>query len=226
MNTTHWASNSGWLAVGALLLTLGNGTVACSDDEKAGSGGKAGTAGSAGVGGASGAAPDTGTSDSSTMGDALSDAGSKRALATIQSRSGSTLSGSALFTQSGASVTVKIDLQGVMPAGKRGVHIHQNGTCGAADGGATEAGGHWNPADASHGSWEAASHHLGDIGNFDILADGTGSLTFTTDLWSIGTGSASDVIGHAMVVHAIEDTLQPDASFGPRVGCGVIAASP
>jgi Cu-Zn family superoxide dismutase len=208
-----------WLFLALLCGTLGSLT-ACGDDENAtGAGGAAGTGGTAGTGGSSGTG---GRAGDSGVADSQPDAPGKQALATIQGRSGSNVTGTALFTQSGATVTLEIELEGISPAGPRGVHIHQNGTCGAADGGATEAGGHWNPADASHGSPDAGARHLGDVGNITIGSDGRGTLTFSTNAWSIGTGTETDVAGHALVIHGIEDTLLPDAAFGPRIGCGVI----
>jgi superoxide dismutase, Cu-Zn family len=219
----------------ALLVVLGN---ACGDDDddggkggqggsagQAGSGGKGGTGGVAGSSGSGGSSGSAGTSSDSGVVDSQSDAAAESANATLAARSGSSLAGSAVFTSAGNKVTLTLTVEGAGAAGKRGVHIHQNGSCGSADGGATEAGGHWNPADASHGSPDAASHHLGDVGNIEIGGDGKGTLTLTTDMWSIGTGAENDVVGHAIVVHQIEDIQTPDAALGARIGCGVIAKS-
>jgi superoxide dismutase, Cu-Zn family len=207
------------LAFGVLLLSLGS---ACGEDEEPG-----GSAGTAGEGGSGGSAGKGGTGGTGGLRDASADApkdgGLPRATATLESRSDSTATGTAVFEQVGNTVTLTLTVQGA-PPGKHGVHIHQGGNCGAADGGATEAGGHWNPTDASHGSPDAASHHLGDVGNIDITDGGSATLTFSTNAWSIGTGNDNDVVGHAIVVHSIEDGLQPDSALGARISCGVIRA--
>ena len=54
--------------------------------------------------------------------------------------------------------------------------------------------------------------------------DGTGTISLTTDLWEIGTGSDIDVVGKSIIVHAGADdfTSQPSGAAGSRIGCGVI----
>ena len=108
------------------------------------------------------------------------------------------------------------------PPGTHGFHIHVNPDC--ANGG-DAAGGHWDPAaTAMHGAWAAPVHHGGDIGNITIDASGNGSTTLTTDAWSIGTGAANDVVGHAVILHANPDDLmsQPTGNAGSRIACGII----
>lgn len=145
----------------------------------------------------------------------------KAAAATIQGKSGSDMTGTATFTTEGDKVNLKIDVSGLTP-GKHAVHIHENGDCSSPD--AESAGGHWNPTNEEHGKWGEHPFHLGDIGNIDVGDDGKGSLSMSTDLWSIGTGGKSDVTNHAIVVHAQPDDFktQPAGGAGTRVGCGVI----
>jgi Cu-Zn family superoxide dismutase len=97
------------------------------------------------------------------------------------------------------------------------------GDCSAADG--SSAGGHWNPAMNNHGMPGAASH-LGDLGNFTVAADGTGTLEISNPAWTIGDGAATDVVGKAIIVHGAPDdfTTQPTGNAGARIGCGVIKA--
>jgi Cu-Zn family superoxide dismutase len=86
------------------------------------------------------------------------------------------------------------------------------------------AGGHWNPTGAGHGHLGSGAHHAGDIGNMVVGADGTGSLTFSSDEWEVRTGSGSDVLGHAVIVHGgVDDfTSQPAGNAGMRIACGVV----
>lgn len=145
----------------------------------------------------------------------------KRASARLESKSGSTVTGTAAFTASGAKATVTLTVIGATP-GTHGVHMHAVGDCSAAD--ATSAMGHWNPDMASHGLPATDLHHLGDCGNFEVGADGTGTLTITND-WSIGTGEMNDIVGKAIIVHASQDdgvTQNPPGNAGARQACGVI----
>jgi superoxide dismutase, Cu-Zn family len=146
-----------------------------------------------------------------------------RATATIESRSDSTAHGSAVFTAKGSQVTLKVTVEGA-PAGTHALHVHEKGDCSAQDG--SSAGGHFNPTSEAHGQWGHPPHHLGDIGNIEVGADGKGTLTLTTDKWSIGTGLANDVVGRSVILHAGVDDFktQPTGNAGGRIGCGVIKA--
>ena len=151
----------------------------------------------------------------------LTTAPAKQANAMIDALGDSGVTGMAVFTQNGDQITLTIEIQGATP-GLHGVHIHANGDCSAPDG--TSAGGHWNPTDVAHGKWGVGEFHLGDIGNIIVGEDGTGSITLTTDLWEIGTGSDIDVVGKGIIVHADADDFvsQPSGAAGARIGCGVI----
>ncbi len=126
-------------------------------------------------------------------------AAARTATATLEAKSGSSLTGSATFTQVGDAVRLELHVNGA-PDGEHAVHIHERGDCSAADG--TSAGGHWNPTAEDHGRWGQPPHHLGDIGNMQVDDSGHGMITLATDLWSIGTGAANDVLGKASIVHA------------------------
>jgi Cu-Zn family superoxide dismutase len=126
------------------------------------------------------------------------------ASATLESQSGSTAMGTVLFTDNGdGSVDLVIEASGVEPAGaQHGTHIHEFGDC-SNNGDA--AGMHWNPKGTT----------LGELGNIDIAADGTGTF-MKTDAWSIGTGEVNDIVGKSVMIHA-------DPDGGARIACGVIA---
>lgn len=101
------------------------------------------------------------------------------------------------------------------------VHIHEHGDCGDAG---NNAHGHWNPTGKQHGKWGSSDFHSGDIGNVALDAQGKGSITITTDLWSIGGDEKTNIVNKAIIVHGgVDDyTSQPAGNAGPRIGCGVI----
>ena len=148
-----------------------------------------------------------------------------RAVAVLEARAGSRLEGTASFESMGERwISLRIEVRNVAP-GLHAVHIHEHGDC--SDPKAAGAGGHWNPANRKHGQWGRpdGEFHLGDIGNIEVGPDGTGVLTMTTDLWAIGGGGATDILGRSIIVHARPDdfTTQPTGDAGDRIGCGPIA---
>jgi Cu-Zn family superoxide dismutase len=143
------------------------------------------------------------------------------AIASIEPKSGSTLSGTATFEGGAGEVALVLEVENA-PPGAHAVHLHEIGDCSAPDG--KSAGGHWNPGGVDHGQWGKEPFHLGDVGNLEVGDDGKGSLTMMTDLWSIGTGSENDVVGRAIIVHqSVDDFVtQPTGAAGGRIGCGVV----
>jgi Cu-Zn family superoxide dismutase len=146
----------------------------------------------------------------------------KRAVAVIQSKSSSSVTGKVTFSELDGKVTMKAVINGATP-GDHAIHIHAEGDCSAADG--SSAGGHWNPSGENHGKWNQAPFHRGDIGNIDVGSDGEGRISRTTDLWCIGCGDEKkDILGKAIIVHQGPDDFssQPAGAAGPRIGCGAI----
>ncbi len=189
---------------------------------------------------------DTGSNDASVKSDAGSrDAGSVdasldasrqdasvggRASALLVSKSNSSVTGNAIFEVRDGVVTLSVKVNGAT-AGKHGIHIHVNGDCSAPD--ASSAGGHWDPAATMHhgsGALDAGAGHLGDLGNITIGADGSGTLTLSKPAWTLGDGASTDIVNHAIVVHANEDDLSTQTgdagpgNSGGRLACGVINA--
>jgi len=142
-------------------------------------------------------------------------------MATIEAKNDSGVSGSATFVAIEGQVMLTLEISGATP-GEHAFHLHEIGDCSAADG--TSAGGHWNPTHADHGKWGDGAFHLGDVGNLIVDEAGNASLTVGTNLWTIGTGEDSDVVGRAVIVHAGVDDFQtqPTGAAGGRIGCGVI----
>jgi Cu-Zn family superoxide dismutase len=139
----------------------------------------------------------------------------------LEPRSGSKVTGTAaLSALPDGSVEITIAVANAAP-GKHGVHLHETGDCSAPD--AASAGGHFNPGGTTHGAPDHPPHHAGDLGNIDVGADGTGTLTMHLAEATLGAGPNS-VLGRAVVVHEKVDDLtsQPAGASGPRVACGVI----
>ncbi|MCO5239219.1 MAG: superoxide dismutase family protein [Chitinophagaceae bacterium] len=134
-----------------------------------------------------------------------------------------TVSGTAKF-DADENGKVKLELEITIPAkaGKSvAVHIHEHGDCG--DNG-NLSHGHWNPTKQQHGKWGSAAFHSGDIGNVELNAEGKGSLTIETDLWTLGGSEEKNILDKALIVHGgVDDyTSQPSGNAGTRIGCGVI----
>jgi len=146
----------------------------------------------------------------------------KKAVAVIESKSDSHVTGKATFSEANGKVTLNLEIEGAEP-GTHAVHLHEKGDCTAPDG--ASAGGHWNPTGENHGKWGTPPFHRADIGNVEVGADGKGTLTMSTGLWTIGGAPETDVIGKAIIVHAKADdfTTQPTGNAGGRVACGVVA---
>ena len=145
----------------------------------------------------------------------------RSAHATLEARSGSSLAGTATFTETkGGGVHVVIDVTGA-PPGIHAAHLHEKGDCSAPD--AASAGGHFNPGTTLHGAPDAAQHHAGDFGNMNVGADGKGHVELDTTLLTVASGPSS-VLDRAVIVHAKEDDLktQPTGNAGGRIGCGVV----
>ena len=160
------------------------------------------------------------------------------ASATLQDADGAAV-GTVTWAQGDGVVTVTVTVEG-MPVGFHGFHVHQVGECVAPF---TSAGGHLNPAGASH------PDHAADQPVLLVNADGTAVASFTTDRYAV-----ADLAGAAVIVHANPDNYAniperylapgpsaspvasaepvmvagPDAATrttgdaGPRIACGVI----
>jgi superoxide dismutase, Cu-Zn family len=106
--------------------------------------------------------------------------------------------------------------------GKHGFHVHE---CGDLRGGCKTTCAHYNPYNCDHGSATSHVRHAGDLGN--VLADTQGRCI------SVVTAPVclSDIMGRAIVIHAVEDDLglggtnesRSTGTAGERVACGIIA---
>lgn len=147
---------------------------------------------------------------------------SKNLNITFESKSNSAVKGTATFTEKKGKVTFLAKLSGLTP-GIHAIHIHEKSDCTAADG--SSAGGHWNPTFKKHGKWGVGEYHKGDIGNFIADENGNGTITLTTDEWSIGgEDETKNILGKGLIVHQGADdfTSQPAGNAGARVACSAI----
>ncbi|MBC8753855.1 superoxide dismutase family protein [Kordia sp. YSTF-M3] len=141
----------------------------------------------------------------------------------LEPKSDSKVSGRVVFTEKDGVVKMSAIMEG-LTEGTHAIHIHEKADCSSPDGKST--GGHWNPTAQPHGKWGVAEgYHKGDIGNFEVKADGLGTVTFSTDQWCIGCGDETkDIVGKAIIVHQGTDDFvsQPSGAAGARVSCGGI----
>jgi Cu-Zn family superoxide dismutase len=144
-----------------------------------------------------------------------------KATATIESKSGSKVTGKATFTELPSGGTkVEVWIENATP-GSHGLHIHEKGDCSAPD--ATSAGGHFNPGGMPHAGPTDTQRHAGDFGNITIESNGTGHLELVSDLLTVRPGPNS-VVGKAVIFHEKTDDLktQPTGNAGGRWACGVV----
>jgi Cu-Zn family superoxide dismutase len=165
--------------------------------------------------------------------------GGEALVAQLKDPSG-TAAGTVTFTSSGRYVTVEVEASGLEP-GFHGLHVHQFAKCepnsvapsGGAPANFASAGGHWQVE--GHTGHPAS----GDLTSLSVREDGFGSLTTTTDAFTIEELKEG---GHAVIVHAQADNFAniptryalpdnapvPDQTTlstgdaGARVACGVI----
>ncbi len=145
-----------------------------------------------------------------------------RAIARMEPKSGSSVSGAVVFTAFEGPMVMGGVLDGGEP-GTNAIHIHEVGDCSAADG--TSAGPHFNPAGAPHGSPDDPDdqHHAGDLGN--ITFDEHGQARFDRLLGEELTFEGeTGIVGRSVIVHAEPDDFetQPTGAAGARIACGVI----
>ena len=135
----------------------------------------------------------------------------------ITPKSGSKLAGNVTLTDTGSGVDVVITLSGVKP-GKHGAHVHETPDCSAPD--AKSAGSHYNPDNHPHGLPTASEHHVGDLGNIEVGADGKGKLEITMPGANLKQGDPHSFLGRSIIIHEkVDDGGQPVGNAGGRIGC-------
>lgn len=141
----------------------------------------------------------------------------------LQPKSGSSLSGNATLTETAEGVKVELTIEHASP-GEHGAHVHEKGDCSAADG--SSAGGHFNPSSQPHALPTTDPRHLGDLGNIEVGADGTGKIEIVAPGANLKDGDPNSFVGKAIIVHEKKDDGgQPTGNAGGRIGCGEIKSS-
>ena len=155
-----------------------------------------------------------------TTAQAQTTAAGPSAIAVLIPTEGNDLQGTVTFIQMSEGVRVQANITGLAAGTAHGFHVHQYGDCSASDG--TSAGGHFNPHGADHAGPDAASRHVGDLGNIPV--NDAGEATYDRIDTRLAFEGESSIIGHAFIVHGGSDDLssQPSGAAGPRVACGVI----
>jgi Cu-Zn family superoxide dismutase len=147
-------------------------------------------------------------------------AAQNKVAATLAPSAGNNVAGNVVFVQEGRKLFVIAEVTGLKP-GAHGFHVHEKGDCSAPD--FSSAGGHFNPGSQPHGDPTAGAHHAGDMPV--LVADASGKATARAELRTMSIdGSANDIVGKAVVVHADPDDFrtQPAGNSGARIACGVI----
>ena len=107
-----------------------------------------------------------------------------------------------------------------LPPGVHGVHLHAVGRCDPP--GFTSAGPHWNPTSREHGHRNPQGHHMGDLGNLGVGADG--KLVAGLLVPQATFDALRDADGAALVLHAKADDemTDPSGNSGDRIACAVL----
>jgi Cu-Zn family superoxide dismutase len=147
----------------------------------------------------------------------------RTAVAVLEARSGSSVSGRVELVEGSRGVGAHVELQGLPPNSEHGFHVHEQGDCSAPD--AASAGGHFNPGKAPHGRPESLVHHAGDLPS--VHADSAGKVKVDVPIEGVTLAEGpTSIVGRSLVVHRDPDdyTTQPSGNSGPRLACGVITA--
>ena len=123
------------------------------------------------------------------------------------------------------SVVVSGSISNLTPNSTHGFHLHEFGDVSSIDGTAT--GGHFNPRGVSHMcpvNGAASQGHTGDLGSIVVGSDGVASVSITSSLMSLDSGSADFILGRALVLHERADDCvsQPSGAAGRRLAQCVV----
>lgn len=133
----------------------------------------------------------------------------KVAIANITSLDGSSLTGTAIFTETDMGVHTIIEIHNATP-GLHAAHLHIGSNC-------ANVGPHWHPMGVPAGNvgipvaeanLDMPPIGIGEIGNIPVDQNGTGILEFTTPFWSIGGEPSTDILSKLLLIHETGDTFR------------------
>jgi len=136
--------------------------------------------------------------------------------------------GTVTLKQTKDGVTLEPKLKGLPPGG-HGFHLHENGSCEAAEkdgkkvaGGA--AGGHFDPDATKAHKGPAGGGHKGDLPMLEVSAKGDTSGKLEAKGLTL-----ADFEGKSLMIHAggdnYSDAPKPNGGGGDRIVCGVVPAT-
>ena len=132
----------------------------------------------------------------------------KVAIANITAVDGSSLTGTATFTEAEMGVHAVIEIQNTTP-GLHASHLHI-GNC-------ADVGPHWHPMGVPTGNigipvaeatLETPPIGIGEIGNIPVDENGTGVLEFTTPSGQLAEIRGTDILGKLILIHETGDTFR------------------
>lgn len=142
----------------------------------------------------------------------------------LTAATGSSAKGDLTLTAEGYAVLIRGEITGLTPGEEHGFHVHEVGQCSLPD--FTSAGAHLNPTSDAHGGPESDAKHLGDLPNAKADENGRATIDVTVDGATLvdKDGGPNQLVGRALVVHAMPDDFktQPSGGSGARIACGVI----
>jgi superoxide dismutase, Cu-Zn family len=115
-----------------------------------------------------------------------------------------------------------------LPPGEHGFHLHENGSCAAADKDGTPtagqaAGGHYDPEGTKAHKGPGGGGHKGDLPKLEVDAKGNANVQLKAPGLKL-----ADARGKALVIHEggdnYSDTPKPLGGGGARIACGVVPA--
>jgi Cu/Zn superoxide dismutase len=113
--------------------------------------------------------------------------------------------GSANFASNSKGVNLSVMISGCQSGKKYPIHIHQGSSCESA----MTQGGHW---DMMRGEGIPDITCGGRAGATTLMRPNTDASL----AWTVGDGSATDLVGRTVVIHDADNPMQ-------RIACGVIA---
>jgi Cu-Zn family superoxide dismutase len=163
-----------------------------------------------------------GVSAAQAQGGKAATQGPAKATVKLTATANNTPRGEVTFTTEANGVHVVGSFSG-LTYGEHGFHIHEKGDCSAPD--ASSAGGHFNPTTHPHAARDAATRHVGDLGNLKADPYGLARIDFVDT--QISLSGPDSIIGKAVIIHEKADdfTTQPTGNAGARQACGVIEAA-